>query len=528
MGLITEALQSQQVKKPATTPAVRMPGANVSGDQPLLATSRGERRKARFRGHVYAAVNALAGAAAGQAVQIGKQPTRRKRDKSTGRTRPRHGRAVKALDSTIERVETGPLVDLLTNPNRIQGKYAFVYSFVANLCLSGEAYIVADPEQDALYTVPTGWVRIDHSRGLFSRFKICDPSKADDNRDDGWLDGSLLAWVHLPDPDNPLVGLSPTLSQESAISIDDKIQRTQQEFFDNGVFPSVIITMGRNPHPDVPGGIRPRLSAEQRQQVYAAIGRQSSGVANYGRPAIVDGLIERIDRLSATQNELGWEKSEERVKHRILSAFGVHPFILGEAVSVGGYAQATIIKSVFAGKVECLLSLLGDTLTNMVNRLWEFGAYKMHVWFEAMEVQDPSLTQSLWLAARKQGDVSEDEFRDFIGLPPNADSTPIVIETTVAAHVLNVAKGVAKKELTAEAGRAIIVGFGIPAEVAKAICPEPPEDEEPEEPEEPEDGGEGPPPPPPGGEGDEEPADADAKAWLEALGAALGAGVGSI
>jgi hypothetical protein len=90
------------------------------------------------------------------------------------------------------------------------------------------------------------------------------------------------------------------------------------------------------------------------------------GVANYGEPAIVDGMIESVTRLSATQNEMGWEKSEDKIRTRILSAFGVHPYILGEPVGVGGYAQVVNIEKRFYKRVNTFLDMLSTVVTNFV------------------------------------------------------------------------------------------------------------------------------------------------------------------
>ena len=72
-------------------------------------------------------------------------------------------------------------------------------------------------------------------------------------------------------------------------------------------------------------------------------------------------MIESIDRLSMEANEMGWERSSKEVKSSILSAFCVHPFILGEPLNVGGYSQATEIKErFFERRVQLFLGLLNE------------------------------------------------------------------------------------------------------------------------------------------------------------------------
>jgi len=213
-----------------------------------------------------------------------------------------------------------------------------------------------------------------------------------------------------------LSGLAPSTSQILAIRVDDHIQTSQERFFENGVFPSVIVTVGKDPHPDVASGIRPRLTGEQRRQITGAIRKTMSGVTNYGNPAIVDGLIEKIERLSATQNEMGWEKSEDAVMDRILSAFSVPPFILGKALP-GSYSQAYVTREIFCQRVNTFLDMLSTVMTNFVNlRMPESD--DVLVWWEKSNPVDPSIRSKEIIEARKLHDITQDEYRAHLGLPP--------------------------------------------------------------------------------------------------------------
>jgi hypothetical protein len=160
-----------------------------------------------------------------------------------------------------------------------------------------------------------------------------------------------------------------------------------------------------------------------------AVQKVMSGVANYGNPAIVDGLIESIERMSMTSNEMGWEKSEDKVRTRILSAFGVHPYILGEPVGVGGYAQVVNIEKRFYKRVNTFLDMLGTVVTQFVGPAMsktKAGLKKKEpkredllIWWEECVSVDPSLRWSNLNAARTRGDVSRNEIRAELNLPPD-------------------------------------------------------------------------------------------------------------
>ena len=111
-------------------------------------------------------------------------------------------------------------------------------------------------------------------------------------------------------------------------------------------------------------------------------------MANYGNPAIIDGLIEKYERMSATSNEMGWDKSEDKVRTRILSAYRVHPYILGEHVSVGGHAQVAAIEKRFCSGVNSGLDLLSTLMTNFLGPAVAENERVVIAWEKCIAVDD--------------------------------------------------------------------------------------------------------------------------------------------
>jgi len=444
------------------------------------ATNR--RRYSLFRGWVHAAVNAIAECAAGQPVNLGQRKQLKKGKKAPGNRKITSLRT-KAAKDEMEIVTDHGILDLLEKPNPIQYRWQYTYSFIANLCLTGYGYLVAGESEDGMpevYSLPTTWVKPVHKDGPFSHFKIADPNNSQSEAsDDELLDQSQVRFAYLPDPSNPLAAIAPASSQSAAIKIDDHIQTSQMAFFENGIFPSVVVTIGKNPHPELAGtAIRPRLTGKQRRQIYAAIKKVQAGTSNYGNPAIVDGLIESIDRVSASQNEMGWEKSEKTVRGRILSAFGVHPFVLGEEIP-GSEAQARIIKEKFYDKVNTFLDLLSTITTDFVPGLFENAEDGYKIWYEPKVAINPVEESAKWKAARSAGDVSQNEYREYMGLPPDEDSNQSHIGQSIAAQAVTIAEKVSAGALQPEQGVALLQGMGLPSDLADAVAGEgPPEGEE--------------------------------------------------
>jgi hypothetical protein len=250
-------------------------------------------------------------------------------------------------------------------------------------------------------------------------------------------------------------------------------------FFENGIFPGCIVTVGQNPHPEAGSQAgRPVLTNTQRKQVYAAIKRVMGGVANFGNPAIVDGLIESVQRLSMNSEEMGWEKSAAETKTAILSAFAVHPYILGEHMP-GSMAQARIIKELFYERVNTFLDMLSAVVTNFVGPAVEGDTEDLVVWWEECQSVDPSLRWSNLNAARNRGDVSRNEIRSELGLPPDesgGDATKNYTAGDVNA-IIAIQGAIAQGSMEPEQAREIYrICFDMePADAKKVAGKKPPE-----------------------------------------------------
>lgn len=432
-----------------------------------------------FHGWVHAAIHAIGEAASSQPIQIGKKTKKKLAKKPSGTKSyvPNHLKT-KLSDENLELIPDHPLMDSLLHPNMMQSHVEFAYTFVANLCLTGWAFVVGGPKSDnekdgyEFYSIPTTWVEPNNEEGPFSKFRIRNPNNPEEGSE-VWFTREQIGFAYFPNPADPLQALSLTQAQQMGIKIDDHIQTSQSVFFENGVFPSVIVTVGQQPlGTGVAGnGLRPRLSGPQRRQIYAAIKKTQAGVANYGNPAIIDGLIEKIERVSATQTEMGWEKSEKSVRTRILSAFGVHPFILGEEMA-GSYAQAYIVEERFCKRVNTFLSKLSIVMTGLCAPM--IGDEELLIWWKECESVDKQQEGDKWKTARTRGDVTQNEYRAYMGLPPDPDGEESEIEKTAVQAVTAVAVAATGGTVTPEQAQAILEGFGLSSPLAKRIAGEGP------------------------------------------------------
>ena len=488
MNALTKSLQrSRAVVSQAQTEALQMKrsGPMVSqmdsgNNYGLQGMGRYRNRYSLFRGWLYSAINALATAGGMQPVNVGrlsgsseKRSVPEKKAVLFDRLKMTKSMESKAANLELEILKDHEWNRVLEQPNPIQSRSQFTYMFISNLCLTGWGFIVGNESTDGkieFYALPTSWIVPCGSKeeGRFAKFRIRNPKDPGAWAGTEPLDRSQVGFAHLPDPSNPASAFSPTDAQIMAIRIDDHIQTSQERFFENGIFPSVLVTVGKDPHPDVPGeGLRPRLTAAQRRQVHGAIKKVMGGVGNYGNPGIIDGLIERIDRLSATSNEMGWEKSESKARNRILSVYGVNPFILGEPMNIGGYAQAAVIQSIFYKRVNGYLDMLGQVMTNFASNQ---TSERLLVWWEKCEADDPALRWQNLREARRNEDISQNEFRALLGLPPDEDRNESRINRQAVGSITQLLQQVGSGLIAPDQAAGVLTGMGLPDELAVRIA----------------------------------------------------------
>lgn len=444
------------------------PFAKTQGDAAMRERYR------LYRGWAYSAIHALAEAGAGQPVCAGhlmgpqavsqerSAPTRKKYLLKQMPKTIRH----KAAREEIEILQAHSVLTALQNPNDWQFNWQFVYNFITNLNLTGRAFVIGGETESGeleFYSVPSSWVKIGKVQGELVFF-VQNPKNV--NEEPIPIPKENVAFAQIPNPSDPTSSLAPAAAQAPALRIDDFIQQSQQLFFENGVFPSTVVTIGNNPMDGVAPGVRPRLSGAQRRQVTSAIQKVMGSFRNYGTPAIVDGLIEKIERFSPDHNEIGWEKSENTVRNRILSAFGVHPFILGETAP-SSYAQAYVIQLRFCERVNTHLDMLSTIMTHMVGPLVE--ETNLLVWWKQCEVNDPSLRQKAVLDMRKNGDIDQNEIRAEFGFSPDDDRNEAILDRQILRDVNQLLVNTGSGLISQEQSLAVLEAMGLPDELARRI-----------------------------------------------------------
>lgn len=320
-----------------------------------------------------------------------------------------------------EVIESHPLLDAVMRPNEIMTQWSLMFCTVASLQLTGASYWWFEQSESGLriWPLPSHWVSVNHNDGLNASYRII----PNGNESEAFTaDGKDIAYFSLPDPSNPLKNVSPLQTQAAAISTDEAIQESQYRAFKNGIFPGVIMTVGRLP--DMPGGgpgERPVLEPEQRRILVDAAKLFYQGAVNYNEPMVVDGMIEKIEKFSNNPQEMDYANSGNIVKARIFQAFGVNPLVLGE-VTAGSHAQSSMADKHFVTTViNPLLDLMGQVITGWMVPYFNFGSRKVVAYFDPAVADDEQERRQIWQLAINSGVVTANEVRSRLLQLPESD-----------------------------------------------------------------------------------------------------------
>lgn len=407
----------------------RSTGGGMFGD---TGTKKDRESYNLFRNWVYTAVNLISKRLASQPVRAGElvnapeNPERHAvaalKNQLLRNTLPSRVYQKAVVDQELEMLPTHPVIDAICRPNPVQKKFEFLYFSAANLLITGQAYwiggAVRDKEGDRIemWAIPSSWVRPIHEDGLFSRYKITPAGQTEGFE----LGPENVARTYFPDPSDPKEALSPLRGILSAVRTDDYIQTSQQQMFERGLNPNLIVTMAKERHQD---GVdrRPILTGAQRRQFIRGIREMWSRQVNAGDPAILDGLIESVHKMHMTPQEMDFLASSDLVKRRIFQAFGVNPITAGETVGANRAQATEAEKATCQNAINPIIDAISETMTDFLGPMYE-SPKRLIVWIEPCEPKDPDLEIKKWQIALTNGVVKNDEFRvHMLGLEVGED-----------------------------------------------------------------------------------------------------------
>lgn len=376
------------------------------------------------RGWAYAAIRPVAVGVATQPVRVGVQRTGRKAtEQAIMRTKALLLKApeqFKALAEKIDIQTTHPIIDLIENPNPFMVEWALKYCTAFSLEATGKAYwwIVRDeaaPTKYSLYYVPTTWVKpvIGKASKVQIGWNIGPPEDIEGT--DVPMD-SVIPFRY-PDASDPRLAFSPLQSQAPAVNTDDEIQTAQYRAMKNGIFPGMVIRAGKLRGPNQEGYL-PELSSEQRRQLISSIQGAMQGVMHFNDPIILDNMMEDVYPYTRAPAEMAFMEGSKLTKERIMMGIGTNPIVAGQIEDANRASSFVAHEGFYRLKVNPLLTLIAETSTKYLARLFNAGQ-RIYMWFEEAQARDEDLHLRQLQAAATFGVIEGNEFREAIGLAPH-------------------------------------------------------------------------------------------------------------
>jgi phage portal protein BeeE len=380
--------------------------------------------------------------------------------------------------------EDHPALEFLQQPNPLQGKREFIDMWIMNLYASGQAYVIGGDMGNEggkqAWVIPTPWLTPKHDGGLFTSYVL----KPDGMTGEGIpVPKEAVHRAYFPDPSNLKKALCPIITQLRAIRIDESIQASQEQMFDKGIFPNVILEVGDTVGPDGKSMGKPVLTGAQRRQLVRAVREIWNATLSNGDPAIIDGLIKDIKKLNAMPAEMDWLQSGKAIKERIFQMFGLNPIIVGEIVGANR-AQASVADQSF---IDNTVNPLTDRITVMLNNFIAPmfmgqaegkapapSGKKLYLWLEEAVPKDDDLLLRKTTAGRTDGSISRNEARSAQGLPPKetpaCEIVGLASTAAGAAAITNLLMQVGMGNIAPDSAHATLVTiYGVTEEEADAM-----------------------------------------------------------
>ncbi|MFT0890907.1 phage portal protein [Pseudochelatococcus sp. G4_1912] len=299
-----------------------------------------------------------------------------------------------------------PLLALLARPNPREAGATFLEAIYGHLLVAGNAYVEAvaldgmprelyalRPDRMQVVPGPDGWpAAYDYRAGSKSvRFP---------------QDGEVPPILHLRlfHPADDHYGLSPMEAAAVALDIHNASASWNKALLDNAARPSgALIYAG-------PDGAN--MTDAQFERLKAELEAQFQGVANAGRPLLLEGGLE-WRQLSLTPAEMDFTEARAAAVREIALAFGVPPLMLGLPGD-----------STYANYAEANRAFWRQTVIPLVRRTAQALSHWLSPAFGAGLNLDPDLDcvealsgerEALWRRITAADFLSDDEKREAVG-----------------------------------------------------------------------------------------------------------------
>lgn len=302
-----------------------------------------------------------------------------------------------------------PLLALLAHPNAEQSGATLFESLYGYLQTAGNAYLEAvalDGEVRELYAL-----RPDRMKALTGALGWADAWEYSVNgRKTVFRAGaggfSPILQLKLFHPTNDHYGLSPLEAASGAVDLHNAALAWNKALLDNAARPSgALVYKG-------PEGAE-SLTGEQFERLKEELSNAYSGIANAGRPLVLDGGLDWRS-MSLSPSDMDFVEAKNGAAREIALAFGVPPMLLGIP---GDNTYANYKEANLAFWKQTVLPLVKKTAASLSTWLGaQFGGATVECDAGAIEALSAD-RDAQWARVAAATFLSDDEKRRLLGLP---------------------------------------------------------------------------------------------------------------
>ena len=224
------------------------------------------------------------------------------------------------------KVEGGPLVDLLTNPNELEAWPRFCRALVNMQLVDGQSFALLSEMKNSR-RLPVSMIPLSSAD--------VEPIRPEDAPYDlrGWeVEGHgtveperVVRFEYYPDPADPLGSISPLTAAEMDVESDEFAAQFNRNALESG---GAVAGVLQWQNPDV------RLGQDDLQRAAEAFERKYSGTNNANSTAVLTGDW-NYTNLGNSSRDLEYIAGREFVARRLAMIYGVPPQLIGDTSNTG-------------------------------------------------------------------------------------------------------------------------------------------------------------------------------------------------
>ena len=228
------------------------------------------------------------------------------------------------LQTNTQRFETHPLLDLVEQPNPMQGRAEFLEALFAQLLLTGNGYVevvtgdegapvelhVLRSDRMSVVPGPDGWP-IAYEYAVGGRKHRFDASES----------VSPICHIRSFHPQDDQHGFSPMQAAAMAIDVHNAASRWSKALLDNAARPSgAIVYRGAEG--------QGTMNTDQYERLVSEMESHHQGARNAGRPMLLEGGLD-WKPMGFSPSDMEFQKTKDAAAREVALAFGVPPMLLG-------------------------------------------------------------------------------------------------------------------------------------------------------------------------------------------------------